>query len=275
LSDPIWHGDAGDSTGSRSGDLHGHRCRPSHRSDLSCRFRPGRHGRAAVWPDLCHCQLLYGIPDWHQGLRGRRHRWHRQRQRGHGRRSVPRRPREHGRRIYQHLVPGHLRFPGPHRRPARPSARALRPAPSRSGMSAQVEPVRVEKPRLQRLWESGPAGWNAALTKPSVMIPFFAAAATAPFITQYFVDNFGWTGGEFWVRILATCAMYATLALSLNLVVGYAGLLNLGFIAFFGIGSYAYALVESQQLHQHFPFWLALLTVIGVAVAFSLIIGIP
>ncbi len=142
-------------------------------------------------------------------------------------------------------------------------------------MSAQAQAAEVEKPRLQRLWESGPAGWNAALTKPYVMIPFFAVAATAPFVTQFFVDNFGWTGGEFWVRILATCAMYATLALSLNLVVGYAGLLNLGFIAFFGIGSYAYALVASEQLHQHFPFWLALLTVAGVAIAFSLIIGVP
>ncbi len=142
-------------------------------------------------------------------------------------------------------------------------------------MSAQAQAIGLEKPRLQRLWESGPAGWNAALTKPYVLVPFFVVAATAPFITQYFVDNFGWTGGEFWVRILATCAMYATLALSLNLVVGYAGLLNLGFIAFFGIGSYTYALVASEQLHQHFPFWLALLTVIGVAIAFSLIIGVP
>jgi len=142
-------------------------------------------------------------------------------------------------------------------------------------MSAQAQAAEADKPRLQRLWESGPAGWNAALAKPYVMIPFFAGAATAPFVTQFFVDNFGWTGGEFWVRILATCAMYATLALSLNLVVGYAGLLNLGFIAFFGIGSYAYALVASEQLHQHFPFWLALVTVVFVGIAFSLIIGVP
>jgi branched-chain amino acid transport system permease protein len=142
-------------------------------------------------------------------------------------------------------------------------------------MSAQAQAMGLEKPRLQRLWESGPAGWNAALTKPYVLIPFFAVAATAPFVSQYFVDNFGWTGGEFWVRILATSAMYATLALSLNLVVGYAGLLNLGFIAFFGIGSYTYALVASEQLHQHFPLWLGLLTVVGVAIAFSLIIGVP
>lgn len=142
-------------------------------------------------------------------------------------------------------------------------------------MSAAADALEAERSRPQRLWESGPAGLNAALTKPYVLIPFFALAATAPFVTQFFVDNFGWTGGEFWVRVLATCAMYATLALALNLVVGYAGLLNLGFIAFFGIGSYTYALVASEQLHQHFPFWLSLFTVIAVAIGFALIIGVP
>jgi branched-chain amino acid transport system permease protein len=142
-------------------------------------------------------------------------------------------------------------------------------------MSALGEWVQGKgQPRLG--WrESGLARLNAALTKPHVLIPFFVLAAIVPLVTQYFVDNFGWTGGDFWVHILATSAMYATLAVSLNLVVGYAGLLNLGFIAFFGIGSYTYALVASQQLHQHFPFWLALLTVIGAAVGFSLLIGVP
>jgi branched-chain amino acid transport system permease protein len=108
-----------------------------------------------------------------------------------------------------------------------------------------------------------------------VLVPFFLLAATAPFITQYFVDNYGWTGGEFWVRILTTCAMYACLALALNLVVGYAGLLNLGFIAFFAIGSYTYALVASDQLNHHFALLPALAIVILVGIAFALLVGIP
>jgi branched-chain amino acid transport system permease protein len=69
--------------------------------------------------------------------------------------------------------------------------------------------------------------------------------------------------------------MYACLAVALNLVVGYAGLLNLGFIAFFGIGSYAYALVASDQIHLHFPLWAALLVVIAVTLAFALLVGVP
>ena len=133
------------------------------------------------------------------------------------------------------------------------------------------EPV----PALKRLWQAGPAAWNAALTRPYVLIPFFLLAATAPLITQYFVDTLGWTGGEFWVRILVSCAMYACLALALTLVVGYAGLLNLGFIAFFAIGSYAYALVASDQLNHHFPLWQALAVVVLVSIGFAFLVGVP
>ena len=108
-----------------------------------------------------------------------------------------------------------------------------------------------------------------------VLIPFFVLVALLPFLTQYLTDTFGWTGGLFWLKIATLCAEYAALALALNLVVGYAGLLNLGFIAFFAIGSYTYALVASDQLNQHFPLWWAVLTVIAVSVAFSLLLGVP
>lgn len=140
-----------------------------------------------------------------------------------------------------------------------------------------ASPAVIEEPptRGQRLWQSGPAAWNEALTRPAVMIPFFILAALTPLGLQYLEDNSSWIGAQFWTTILANCAMYACLALSLNLVVGYAGLLNLGFIAFFGIGSYTYALVASDQLHQHYPIWSALLVVILVTVAFALLVGVP
>jgi branched-chain amino acid transport system permease protein len=108
-----------------------------------------------------------------------------------------------------------------------------------------------------------------------VLGPFFIVAALVPLILQYVEDNSSWIGAQYWTLILGTCAMYACLAVSLNLVVGYAGLLNLGFIAFFGIGSYAYALVASDQIHQHFPLWAALLVVIVVTLAFALLVGVP
>jgi len=129
--------------------------------------------------------------------------------------------------------------------------------------------------RLRRFWESGPAGWNRTLTTPQVLIPFFLAAAVVPYALQYVEDNSSWIGAQYWTLILTTCAMYACLAVALNLVVGYAGLLNLGFIAFFGIGSYAYALVASDQIHQHYPLWGALLVVIIITLAFALLVGVP
>jgi len=128
---------------------------------------------------------------------------------------------------------------------------------------------------LRQLWYSGPAGWNRALTRARVLIPFFLAALAVPLVLQYVEDNSSWIGAQYWTLILATCAMYACLAVALNLVVGYAGLLNLGFIAFFGIGSYAYALVASDQIHQHYPLWAAVLVVSIVTLAFALLVGIP
>ena len=143
-------------------------------------------------------------------------------------------------------------------------------------MSAQPQAFESDPSHpLKRFWESGPAAWNAALTRPQVLIPFFVVAALVPLVLQYIEDNSSWIGAQYWTLILASCAMYACLAVALNLVVGYAGLLNLGFIAFFGIGSYAYALVASDQLQQHYPVWAALLVVIIVTLAFALLVGIP
>jgi branched-chain amino acid transport system permease protein len=128
---------------------------------------------------------------------------------------------------------------------------------------------------LKRFWERGPAGWDRTLTSPFVLIPFFIVAALVPLALQYVEDNSSWVGAQFWTLILANCAMFACLAVALNLVVGYAGLLNLGFIAFFGIGSYAYALVASDQIHQHYPLWAALLVVVLITLAFALVVGVP
>jgi len=147
-------------------------------------------------------------------------------------------------------------------------------------MSAESTSIDAEQmsrltSRLKRIWEAGPYGWNQALTRPIVLIPFFLLVALLPFATQYLTDTFGWTDGLYWLKIATLCAEYAALALALNLVVGYAGLLNLGFIAFFAIGSYTYALVASDQLNQHFPLWWAVLAVIAVSVLFSLLLGVP
>jgi branched-chain amino acid transport system permease protein len=62
--------------------------------------------------------------------------------------------------------------------------------------------------------------------------------------------------GNFWVRIADMALLYVLLALGLNIVVGFAGLLDLGFVAFFAIGAYMYGLLASPHLTETFA-WLA------------------
>ena len=69
--------------------------------------------------------------------------------------------------------------------------------------------------------------------------------------------------------------IFILMALGLNIVVGYAGLLDLGYAAFFAIGAYATGLVASPQLGIDIGFWLAIWVAAGVAAIFGLILGAP
>src|SRR3954463_12234224 len=63
-------------------------------------------------------------------------------------------------------------------------------------------------------------------------------------------------GGNAWVRIADAALLYVLLALGLNIVVGYAGLLDLGYGAFYAIGAYLFGLLASPHLTDHFA-WIA------------------
>ncbi len=77
------------------------------------------------------------------------------------------------------------------------------------------------------------------------------------------------------LRILATIGIYALLSTGLNIVVGRAGLLDLGYVAFFGLGAYSYALVASPQFGIHAPFVIGLTLAIAVAGTAGVLLGIP
>src|SRR3978361_1310810 len=66
----------------------------------------------------------------------------------------------------------------------------------------------------------------------------------------------GAAGGNYWVRVLDFAMLYVMLALGLNVVVGFAGLLDLGYIAFYAVGAYVAALLSSPQLSTQFE-WIA------------------
>ena len=81
--------------------------------------------------------------------------------------------------------------------------------------------------------------------------------------------------GRGWVRITDFALLYIMLALGLNIVVGYAGLLDLGYIAFFAVGAYTYALLGSPQFGLHWPVWLVLPLGAGLSCLFGVLLGAP
>ena len=100
----------------------------------------------------------------------------------------------------------------------------------------------------------------------------YAALAVVLAALPFVIDA---TLGRAWVRIIDVALLFVMLALGLNIVVGFAGLLDLGYIAFFAVGAYAYALLASPHFGLHWSF-LALLPLGAlVAAAFGVILGAP
>jgi branched-chain amino acid transport system permease protein len=80
---------------------------------------------------------------------------------------------------------------------------------------------------------------------------------------------------DYIMGVIARICLYAILALGLNIVVGFAGLLDIGYVAFFGIGSYVYALLASPHFGIHLPFLVALPIVVAATALSGVIIGAP
>jgi branched-chain amino acid transport system permease protein len=93
------------------------------------------------------------------------------------------------------------------------------------------------------------------------LITISVFALVFPFIFSMYQTN-----------IMITGLIYVMLGLGLNIVVGLAGLLDLGYVAFYAVGAYSYAL-----LNHHFGigFWAALPIGAGVGVLFGILLGFP
>jgi branched-chain amino acid transport system permease protein len=121
-------------------------------------------------------------------------------------------------------------------------------------------------------------------TKPGKLVAFILAAIALlalPLLLQA-------TGSNSWARIVDLALLYVLLALGLNIVVGYAGLLDLGYIAFFAVGAYIYGLLASPHLADTFPaiqamfpnglhlnIWLVMIIAAAVAGVVGMILGAP
>jgi len=89
----------------------------------------------------------------------------------------------------------------------------------------------------------------------------FAGALIFPQITNRYAQD-----------VAINVLVYICLGLGLNIVVGLAGMLDLGYIAFYGVGAYTYALLS---IHYHVSFWLALPVAAVFACIAGCIIGYP
>jgi branched-chain amino acid transport system permease protein len=105
-----------------------------------------------------------------------------------------------------------------------------------------------------------------AYVPPPARLALFAAfAATLPL----WMDR-----GDIFVYGIITL-LYLLLALGLNVVVGYAGLLDLGYIASFGVGAYTYALLSSEHYGVHWPATATIPLVVVSTALLGLVLGIP
>lgn len=84
-------------------------------------------------------------------------------------------------------------------------------------------------------------------------------------------------GGPFVAQVMVLVGLYTLMGLGLNLEVGFAGLLDLGFVAFFAIGAYAVALLTSRGEVgiAHWSFWAAVPVAIAVSLVAGILFGIP
>src|SRR6185369_10101344 len=136
------------------------------------------------------------------------------------------------------------------------------------------------------VWRTGPEGETHMMNFINRQNRFvlIAIAAIALLILPLVLQQ----GGNAWVRIADAALLYVLLALGLNIVVGYAGLLDLGYVAFYAIGAYMFALLASPHLTDtfpaiaamfpkglHLPLWIVIPAAAALAGIFGILLGAP
>ncbi|MFQ5407483.1 MAG: branched-chain amino acid ABC transporter permease [Anaerolineales bacterium] len=124
---------------------------------------------------------------------------------------------------------------------------------------------------VANMWDSIPAAARYAIAALFLIIA--PPLSGLPFV----VDLLGISSNEFIVRTGAQFLTFAMLAMGLNVVVGYAGLLDLGYVAFFGVAGYSYAYLSSEfiQIGGFIPHGIAVPSIVSVPliIAFTALVG--
>jgi branched-chain amino acid transport system permease protein len=107
-----------------------------------------------------------------------------------------------------------------------------------------------------------------------VLVGLIILAVVYPLVFRWLETNISfvpWPG----TAVLITCATFAILALGLNIVMGFAGLLDLGYVAFYAIGAYATAFLASSHFGIHISWWLVIWIAVAAAAVFGILLGAP
>ncbi len=108
---------------------------------------------------------------------------------------------------------------------------------------------------------------NPRLGRYGLIGVLLVAATVLPFYAE-------WTR-LLWMASIIVALTYAVQALGLNIVAGYAGMLDLGYVAFFAIGGYTAAFLNSNHFDIYITFWLLIWVAAAAAALFGLILGAP
>ncbi len=126
-----------------------------------------------------------------------------------------------------------------------------------AGVEGRTERYQGWRGRIARTWDGLPLGGRlAVLVVPAALFPLVA------------------NSGDIFRYGLFTL-VYALLALGLNIVVGFAGLLDLGYVAFFGFGAYLYGILASPQFNHHFQAEIAFPIVVAGSALIGFLVGLP
>jgi branched-chain amino acid transport system permease protein len=94
---------------------------------------------------------------------------------------------------------------------------------------------------------------------------FFGLVALVPLMTS----------DQYIIRVGTVTLVFALLALGLNVAVGFAGILDLGFVAYYGVGAYGYAMLSSSKFGVHWPAWASIPAIVGISLLLGFLLALP
>lgn len=109
-----------------------------------------------------------------------------------------------------------------------------------------------------QLWDRVPP-----TVRRSAAVAFALVSLALPFMVKGYL-----------ARVAVIALLYIVMAQGMNIIIGYAGIFNIGYVAYYMIGAYTYALLASQDAGRHWPFWLLLILGPLLAVLFGVLMAV-